>query len=341
MTQDKWAKWTNPARRVLAYSQEEAQRLNYSLIGSGHLLLGLIREEQGVGAQALLRLGVSLERVRESVTSLIGLGSSSDVSIGGIAPGTKRIVEAAVSQARILGHHYIGTEHLLLGMLCTEGAASATLSLQGLDYSKARHAVATLLTEHGESWEAMQAMQTDVSSEQSTAFKLLLAHGTADEQGTAKQLLRLRVQYDLTRWTFAHQTRIESSATPHSHPILTLNTQYLHDDGLLLATYLHEQLHWFVMAHAEGLESAVAAFRARYPDASVGHPDGANDNDSTYAHYVVCYLEWRALEDIVGQSEAARIFAFWRQDRYHAVYAAVMDDQEAIGEIVTREIGLP
>lgn len=174
------------------------------------------------------------------------------------------------------------------------------------------------------------------------AITLSYAHDAdPNERATGVQLLALLARYDLSRWRFTDAVRVERRAIPHSHPILTLNTRHLDDDGLLLATYLHEQLHWFLERHAEDALRAIEELRARYPQPPVGFPDGAEDEFSSHAHYIVCYLEWRALVDVVGETEATRIFAFWRGDHYRAIYAAVMDDGAAIGEIVIRCVGLP
>lgn len=175
----------------------------------------------------------------------------------------------------------------------------------------------------------------------SGALTITCAHEADDEMATARQLLTLLRRYDLGRWRFTQTIQIDREAIPHSHPVLTLHTRHLDDDGLLLATYLHEQSHWFIGEHAEGLARAIGALRLRYPAPPIGYPDGARDEYASYVHYVVCYLEWRALLDIVGDEEAMRIFAFWRGDHYRSIYAAVMDDADAIGAIVTRHVGLP
>lgn len=135
--------------------------------------------------------------------------------------------------------------------------------------------------------------------------------------------------------------RIERGVIPHSHPILTLNTRHLDDDGLLLATYLHEQLHWFLGGRLEGAMRAIEELRQRFPQPPVGYPDGAQDEFSSYLHYIVCYLEWRSVLEVVGLAEAQRIFTFWRGDHYRSIYASVMDDTAALGAIVERRIGLP
>lgn len=177
-------------------------------------------------------------------------------------------------------------------------------------------------------------------------FTLTCAQGAAGEVAarelaTAQQLLGLLRRYDLARWRFTSTIRIEGGVIPHSHPTLTLNTRHWNDDTLLLSTYLHEQLHHFLDGRQEGVERAVAALRARYPQPPVGYPQGARDEYSSYAHYLICWLEWLALVEVVGANEATRAFTFWRGDHYRAIYATVMDDGEAIGAIVAREVGQP
>lgn len=184
-------------------------------------------------------------------------------------------------------------------------------------------------------------MTNSAPREQIAGVTITCASSTPAERAVAGQVAGLLRRYDLARWRFTHDVRIEDWVIPHSHPVLTLNTRRYPFDGPLLATYLHEQLHWFATERAAGAERAIEALRARYPNPPVGHPDGAQDTDASLLHYAICYLEWWALLEVVGQEEAARIFAFWRTDHYRAIYATVMDDTEAIGAIVTREIGLP
>ena len=173
------------------------------------------------------------------------------------------------------------------------------------------------------------------------ALILSFAHGSADELATGAQLLTLLRRYDLSRWRFTSELRIERGVIPHSHPTLTLHTRHLDDDGLLLATYLHEQLHWFVGERLPGMEQAVAVLRQRYPQPPVGYPHGARDANSSYQHYVICWLERQALLDVVGATETERICAFWSHDHYTDIYTTVLADGDAIDEIVTHYVGLP
>ncbi|MCJ7668482.1 MAG: ATP-dependent Clp protease ATP-binding subunit, partial [Anaerolineae bacterium] len=128
---NKFDRFTKRARRVLALAQEEAQRLNHNYIGTEHLLLGLVREESGVAARVLKNLGVEPDALRKAVEEMIGRGERKVQGKIGLTPRTKRVIELAVDEARRLGHHYIGTEHLLLG-LAREGQGIAVDVLKSL-----------------------------------------------------------------------------------------------------------------------------------------------------------------------------------------------------------------
>ncbi|MBM3128962.1 MAG: ATP-dependent Clp protease ATP-binding subunit [Chloroflexi bacterium] len=114
---DNLDKFTKRARRVLTYAQEEATRLNHNYIGTEHLLLGLIREEEGLAAKVLRDLGADQNRVRRTIEDIVGRGQAPANARLGLTPRTRRVIELAVDEARRLGHHYIGTEHLLLGLV--------------------------------------------------------------------------------------------------------------------------------------------------------------------------------------------------------------------------------
>ena len=112
---DKFDKFTDRARKVLTLAQEEAQRFNHNYIGTEHLLLGLVREGDGVAARVLSNMGVQLPKVRSAVEFIIGRGEGMIMGEIGLTPRAKKVIELAVDEARRLNHHYIGTEHLLLG----------------------------------------------------------------------------------------------------------------------------------------------------------------------------------------------------------------------------------
>ncbi len=131
---NKFDRFTKKARRVLALANEEAQALNHGYIGTEHLLLGLVREGDGVAARVLKDLGVDLPKVRGAVEDIVGRGKRATLGKIGLTPRTKRVIELAVDEARRLGHHYIGTEHLLLG-LAREGNGIAADVLASLGVS--------------------------------------------------------------------------------------------------------------------------------------------------------------------------------------------------------------
>jgi hypothetical protein len=168
------------------------------------------------------------------------------------------------------------------------------------------------------------------------AIAISLAHGSEAERETREQLQRLLGTYDLQPWQFTDRVVIDEQAIPHSHPVLTLHTRHLDDDVLLLSTYLHEQLHWFITAQADDkVEPAIAALEERYPRVPVGFPKGAETVLSSYFHYIICYLEYLGLRQVVGEEEALRVMDFWQRDHYTEIYQTVMQDTDAIGTIVT------
>src|SRR5512135_3366304 len=136
---DKLDKFTKRARRVLTYAQEEATRLNHNYIGTEHLLLGLIREEEGLAAKVLRDLGVEQARVRQVVEDIVRRGQAAPGTRLNLTPRTKRVIELAVDEARRMGHHYIGTEHLLLGLIREgDGIAVNVLKSLGISPDKVR-----------------------------------------------------------------------------------------------------------------------------------------------------------------------------------------------------------
>src|SRR2546423_14544489 len=113
---DKFDKFTERARRVLTLAQEEAQRFNHNYIGTEHLLLGLVREGDGVAARVLSNMGVQLPKVRSAVEFIIGRGESVIMGEIGLTPRAKKVIELAVDEARRLNQYYIGAEHMPLGL---------------------------------------------------------------------------------------------------------------------------------------------------------------------------------------------------------------------------------
>ncbi|MDI6872191.1 MAG: ATP-dependent Clp protease ATP-binding subunit [Bacillota bacterium] len=141
-----FGRFTERAERVIILSQEEARRLGHNYVGTEHLLLGLVREGEGVAARALQNLGLSLEQIREQVETVIGPGEGGLTGKINFTPRAKRVMELAVDEARELGHSYIGTEHILLGLLREdEGVAAQVLKNLGAELDRVREEVLQLL----------------------------------------------------------------------------------------------------------------------------------------------------------------------------------------------------
>ncbi len=135
----RFEKFSERARRVLSLAQEEAQRFNHNYIGTEHILLGLVRETDGVAARVLSNLSVELSKVRSAVEFIIGRGERSSGVEVGLTPRAKKVIELAVDEARRLNHHYIGTEHLLIGLMREgEGVAAGVLESLGVSLDKVR-----------------------------------------------------------------------------------------------------------------------------------------------------------------------------------------------------------
>src|ERR671923_2661473 len=144
---DNLTRFTKRARNAMTLAQEEAQRLNHNYIGTEHLLLGLVREGEGIAAKVLGNLGVELSKARSAVEFIIGRGDR--MVIGGISltPRAKKVIELAVEDARRLRHNYVGTEHMLLGLIREgEGVAIGVLQSLGVLPEQLRtNLVATIL----------------------------------------------------------------------------------------------------------------------------------------------------------------------------------------------------
>ncbi len=149
MPPERFDKFTERARRVLTFAQEEAMRLNHTTIGPEHLLLGLVREGDGVAAKVLANLGIELNKLRAGVEFLIGRGERATLGEIGLTSAGKEIIRLSVVQAKSLGQHYIGTEHILLGLLVfpEENVASQILNQFGVELEAVRKETERILAQ--------------------------------------------------------------------------------------------------------------------------------------------------------------------------------------------------
>ena len=145
----RFEKFSERARRVLSLAQEEAQRFNHNYIGTEHILLGLSRETNGAAAKVLSGLGIELNKVRSAIEFIIGRGETSSQGEIGLTPRSKKVIELAVDEARRMNHHYIGTEHLLVGLMREgEGVAAGVLESLGASLDKIRTETLRVLSQN-------------------------------------------------------------------------------------------------------------------------------------------------------------------------------------------------
>ncbi len=138
-SRDRFDKFTERARKVLQYAQEEAQRFQHNYIGTEHLLLGLLRVEDSVATKVLENLGVELIKVRDAVEFIIGRGDRIVLGEIGLTPRAKKVINLAIDEASSLGHSTIGTEHILLGIIREgEGIAVGVIESLGVTREKVR-----------------------------------------------------------------------------------------------------------------------------------------------------------------------------------------------------------
>jgi len=157
-------RFTDRARRVVVLAQEEARMLDHNYIGTEHILLGLIHEGEGIAAQALTTMGIGLDAVRGQVEQTIGKGQAKAAGHIPFTPRAKKVLELALREALQLGHNYIGTEHILLGLVREgEGVAAQVLQKLGADLNRVRQAVIGLLGEKGQG--PSVALQEEVEGE--------------------------------------------------------------------------------------------------------------------------------------------------------------------------------
>ena len=180
-------RFTQRARRVLSLAHQEAERARNNYIGAEHLLLGLMDEEGGVAGRVLRELGMSSERVRDVVDRVSASSSTFDANRVELASDTQQVLEHAVEEARRLGHHYIGTEHILLGLVRVEGTAMEVLRRLGVTADQIRRQTRRVLNENAAS-SPISSGSVPVSQKIHQAFIL---HGQEDQKKTIAAFIQV------------------------------------------------------------------------------------------------------------------------------------------------------
>jgi hypothetical protein len=167
-------------------------------------------------------------------------------------------------------------------------------------------------------------------------FDITLKNNTPAEAKTKEQLERLIKSYDLSKWIFTRKIEIDEKAIPHSHPVLTLSARHVKDDDLLLSTFVHEQIHWHFVASDKQTDEAFKDLKLMFPKLPDKGPEGARSEESTYLHLFVCYLEYRADRELMGELRAKQVMEFWSTDHYTWIYKTVLERPRDIGGILIK-----
>lgn len=183
---------------------------------------------------------------------------------------------------------------------------------------------------------AVAALPAGAQEARPDTLEIYTVHDSERERTTLAELRALLDEHDLERWIVTPVVRIDETQIPHSHPVLTLHSRHNGDPLHLLATFLHEQFHWWVIERPEALEAARRDLRIAFPDVPVGGREGAGSTSSTYLHLVVCHLELQAMTALVGDERARETLA--STTHYTWIYDRVMNDPRV--EAIVRRHGL-
>lgn len=170
-----------------------------------------------------------------------------------------------------------------------------------------------------------------------------LEHAEREAQRVADLLAALRKRHDLARYEYTRLVRVCPAGATHSHPVLTLGTRFAETEDLLLSTYLHEQMHWYLWRLGGPDHDPIAPFFdelvRRYPKAPTLLPEGARNYEQTYLHLVVCWLEVAAATELIGRERAAAVAVSpWG---YRWIYRTVLQDWDALGALLAANDLLP
>lgn len=159
-------------------------------------------------------------------------------------------------------------------------------------------------------------------------FDIWLVHGTAAEKAAQAQLIRLLDAYDVSPFTATYSVRIDETAAPHSHPVLTLNDYFLKDDASALSTFLHEQMHWFQLMTGPQIDAAIEDLKIMYPDMPARGRGGGRNARETFLHLIVGTQELAATSSLIGRDEARRVIE--GKTWYRWIYAEILNNENAL-----------
>ena len=168
-----------------------------------------------------------------------------------------------------------------------------------------------------------------------TPFEITTASGDEKEEAAKARLETCLQRYDLEKYLYTKKAKIQEGTIPHSHPILTLNTADT-SDVQMLSTFVHEQMHWYILSRNDDAEAAIQAYTEMYPDAPTDLPEGSGDAKGTYMHILVNYLEYKGLIDLVGPEKAKAQMEYLCNHHYTWIYKTLLKDFDEIEAVAQR-----
>lgn len=180
----------------------------------------------------------------------------------------------------------------------------------------------------------LTALASAVHGQDPPELRIELEHGSEAERSTAQAVRALVAEYDVRPWILTRDILIDETSIPHSHPVLTIHTRHVDDGPHLLATFVHEQLHWLEEGPwLSDFRTAMAAYEELFPDVPSSDQGGARDRTSTYRHLLVCDMEYQAMTTLVGNARARETLA--RITHYEWIYDRVLNDPR-VREVAVR-----
>lgn len=164
-------------------------------------------------------------------------------------------------------------------------------------------------------------------------FLINLKHNSATEIATKQRLEKIIATYKIDKYIYTKNVMLEDSMIPHSHPVLTINTADTTDENLV-STFLHEQMHWFILSKNDQTKKVYTILKKEFPGAKINFPDGSGDEQSTYEHLIVCYYEYQALKELCGQEKADKVMVYLKGKLYKWIYTTMLENEEKIRRIL-------
>lgn len=170
------------------------------------------------------------------------------------------------------------------------------------------------------------------------AIEITTENAESSELATVNLLSALRKTHDLEQWEYTKKVHIKKNTIPHSHPILTLHTAHTskEEKDLLLATYLHEQIHWYANQNEEKINKAINELKLQFKTVPVGYPQGAKSEYSTYLHLIICYLELELVAELLSEKRVKKIAKIWQNHHYTWIYQQVEKEKILIKKIIQK-----